>query len=211
MSWKTLNRIDPAEKSDRDGPALSEPVRAKIRSFFDRYETKHAVLLPALHVVQDALGSIPADAMVELAELLEIYPTDVVNTVSFYTHFWTHPRGEKVIVLCRSVTCEVMGSAQVLEAIKSELGIGDHETTADGKFSLMTEECLAGCDHGPCMLINEKLHKCVKPEDIPAILSDPANDKLDCPRSDLFDAPPVVATATAVAEDSSGDGESGEA
>jgi NADH-quinone oxidoreductase subunit E len=53
----------------------------------------------------------------------------------------------------------------------------------------MTEECLAGCDHAPCMLINEKMHKCVRVEDLDRILGDPNNDKLDVPRCDLFDAP----------------------
>ena len=71
----------------------------------------------------------------------------------------------------------------------AELGIGEHETTPDGKYSLMTEECLAGCDHAPCMLINEKLHKCVRAADVPRLLADADNDKVSMPRSDLFDAP----------------------
>jgi hypothetical protein len=53
----------------------------------------------------------------------------------------------------------------------------------------MTEECLAACDHAPCFQINEKMHKCVKVADLERILADPNNDKLDMPRSDLYDAP----------------------
>jgi NADH:ubiquinone oxidoreductase subunit E len=82
-----------------------------------------------------------------------------------------------------------MGGKAVRERIEKALGVKDHSTTADRRYSYMTEECLAGCDWGPCMLINEKMHKCVKPEDVERILNDPANDKLDIPRSDLFDAP----------------------
>lgn len=175
---------------DKDAPAvLSEAVREKIRSFFPRYETKRAVLLPALHVVQDALGYVPWKAMVEIAELLEIHPSDVIDTISFYTHFWTHPKGKKVITVCRSITCEIMGGVSVLDACKKELGIDEHGTTPDGRYSLVTEECLAGCEHAPCLLINERLHKRVKPEDVPAILGDSSNDSIPYPRSDLFDAP----------------------
>jgi len=76
-----------------------------------------------------------------------------------------------------------------LKELKKPLGIDEHETTPDGRYSLMTEECLAGCDHAPCMLINERLYKHVKPEDVAGILADPNNDKIDVPRSDLFDAP----------------------
>lgn len=188
MSWKTINRTDPV--LDADAPSLlSEAVREKIVSFFDRYESKRAALLPALYVVQDAHGSISWQAMKEVAELLEIHPSDVMDTISFYTHFWTHPKGEKVVTVCRSLTCAVMGGDAVLDELKSQLGVSEHETTSDGKYSLVTEECLAGCDHGPCLLINEKMHKRVKPEDVAGLLADADNDKLDMPRSDLFDAP----------------------
>ncbi len=201
MAWKTIDRISPAVDADAE-PVLSKAVKAKIRSFFDRYETKRAALLPALHVVQDASGSISWQAMVEIAELLEIHPSDVIDTISFYTHFWTRPKGRKVITVCRSLTCEVMGGVAVLEELKRQLGIDEHETTPDGKYSLVTEECLAGCDHGPCLLVNEKLHKRVGPQDVARILADADNDRIAFERSDLFDAPrDKVVTGAAAQED----------
>lgn len=195
MSWQTINRniavVDP-----EGPPVLSEAVRAKIRSFFPRYVTKRAVMLPALHIVQDALGHISWQAMAEVAELLEVHPSEVMDTVSFYTHFWTHPKGKKVIVACRSVSCEVMGGAAVLEELKKQLGVDEHGTTADGAYSLVTEECLAGCDHAPCLLINERMHKRVTPDQVAKLLADAENDNLAVPRSNLFDAPKEVGTST---------------
>ena len=188
MAWKTINRNEPVVDPGA-APVLSEAVRGKIRSFFDRYETKRAVLLPALHVVQNGLGSISWQAMVEIAEVLEIHPSAVLDTISFYTHFWLHRKGQKVITVCRSLTCEIMGRQAVLDELKRQLGIEEHQTTPDGKYSLVTEECLAGCDHGPCLLINEKLHRRVKPEDVAGLLADPDNDRITVPRSELFDAP----------------------
>lgn len=188
MSWQVIDRnkavIDP-----KAPPVLSEAVQEKIRSFLPRYDSRRAVLLPALHIVQDALGHVSWQAMYEIAGLLEIHPSDVLDTISFYTHFWTHPKGEKVVTACRSVSCEVMGGAAVLEELKKQLGLEEHGTTKDGKYSLVTEECLAGCDHAPCLLINERLHKRVKPGDVKSILSDPNNSKIAPERSDLFDAP----------------------
>ena len=188
MAWETTNRNVPVVDPDA-APLLSDAVREKIRSFFPRYATKRAVLLPALHVVQDALGHVTWQAMVEIAELLEIHPSDVIDTISFYTHFWTHPKGKKVITACRSITCELMGGADVIDACKKQLGIQEHGTTEDGAYTLVTEECLAGCDHAPCLLVNEKLHKRVKPEDVAGILADPDNDRISIERSRLFDAP----------------------
>jgi NADH-quinone oxidoreductase subunit E len=187
MSWRAIDRKTiPPEKL---GPGLSEAVKDKIRSFFPRYPERRAAILPALHIAQDAIGYISLRAMLEIAELLGITPAAVMDVVTFYTHFWTHPKGRKVIVLCRSITCQLMGAERVQEAIERKLAIGEHETTADGRYSFMTEECLAGCDHAPCMLINEKMHRCVKPEEVGRILDDPGNDKIEYERSELFDAP----------------------
>ncbi len=186
MSWPTIDRNTPVIPADAP-PVLSEALREKIRSFLPRYPSRRAALLPALHVVQDALGHVGWQAMQEIAEVLEIPPSQVFDTISFYTHFWQHPKGRKVIVLCRSLSCDLLGSQAVAEAIRRHLGIGEHETTADGEYSFVTEECLGVCEHAPCMLINEKVHKGVRPEDIPRILGDPNNDRLDVPRSDLYD------------------------
>lgn len=187
MSWKVVDRTTVAP--DELGPGISEATKTKIRSFFSRYPTKQAALLPALHIAQDEIGYCSLRAMREIAELLEISPSQVLDVVTFYTHFWTHPKGKKVIVLCRSISCELMGGKEVREAIEKKLGIEDHGTTADGQYSLLMEECLAGCDHAPCLLINEKMHKCVKPEQIDAILADAKNDQLSIPRSETYDAP----------------------
>jgi NADH-quinone oxidoreductase subunit E len=187
VSWRTVDRRTVG--AEDLGPGLSPAVLDKIRSFFPRYPTRRAALLPALHIAQDAIGYVSLRAMREIAELLELTPAAVMDVVSFYTHFWTHPKGRKTIVLCRSLTCELMGGRELLAALERKLSIREHQTTPDGEWSLMTEECLAGCDHAPCMLINEKLHKRVTVEDLDRILADPDNDKLEIPRSDLFDAP----------------------
>ena len=186
MAWKAIDRTTVAEQDL--GPGLSAATKDKIRSFFPRYPSKKAVLLPALHIAQDEIGYCSLRAMREIAEILEIPPSAVMDVVTFYTHFWAHPKGKKTIMVCRSLTCELMGGQRLLAALKDKLGIDEHETTTDGRYSLMTEECLAACDHGPCMMINEKMHKCVQVEDLDRILDDPDNDKLDVPRSDLFDA-----------------------
>lgn len=192
MSWQAVDR----RTAPKDlGPGLPDDAREKIRSFFPRYPTKQAVTLPACHVAQDALGYVSLQAMHDIAALLEIPVSKVLDVVTFYTMFWTHPRGKKTIMLCRSITCQVLGADKLQAALEERLGIGEHETTKDGRFSFATEECLAACDHAPCMLINEKMHKNVKIEDLDAILNDPENDKLEMPRSDLFDAPSRVEAA----------------
>ncbi len=190
MAWRTIDRttVDP----EHLGPGLSDAARQKIRAFFPRYPSKRAVMLPALHIAQDEIGYCSLRAMREIAELLEVPPAAVADVVTFYTHFWTHPKGRKTIMVCRSLTCELMGGRELLAALKQKLGIDEHETTPDGAYSLMTEECLAACDHAPCLMINEKLHPRVRVEDLDRLLKDPHNDQLEVPRSALYDAPPAA-------------------
>lgn len=188
MAWKVIDRNEPVIDSEAP-PILSAALKEKIRSFFPRYETKRAVLLPALHIIQNALGHIGHQAMKEVAELLDLHPADVLDVISFYTHFFPHPKGQKTIVVCRSLTCELMGGKAVLEKLKSELRVEDHGTTADGKYTLMTEECLAACDYAPCMLVNERLHKNVRANGVGEILADQNNDRISGPRSSLLDPP----------------------
>lgn len=200
MAWKTIDRIQPAVEPDAPS-ALSDAVRQKICSFFPRYETKRAALLPALWIVQNTNGHVSHQAMIEIATLLEIHPSDVQDTLSFYTHFWTHPKGKKVITVCRSISCELLGGAEVLAEIKKQLGIDEHGTTEDGAYSLVTEECLACCDHAPCMQVNEKVHKCVRPAEVAKILADKDNDRVPMQRSDLFDPPSEEAGVGGTADD----------
>ena len=65
----------------------------------------------------------------------------------------------------------------------------DDPSSCFERCNVQLQECLAGCDHGPCLLINEKLHKCVKPEDVVKILADAENDRIPFERSGLFDPP----------------------
>jgi NADH-quinone oxidoreductase subunit E len=193
VAWRTIDRKTVEE--DKLGPGLDEATKDKIRTFFPRYETKKAAILPALHIVQEANGYVSLRSMRELAELLEIPPSAVMDVVTFYSHYWTKPKGKKTITVCRSISCEIMGGRSLLEMLKEKLGIDEGESTPDGQYALMTEECLAACDHAPCFLINERMHKCVSPDDLDRILADPNNDKLDVPRSDLYDAPHESASA----------------
>lgn len=188
MAWKAIDRITPVFHPQAP-PLLNEALKEKIRSFFTRYETKRAVLLPALHIVQHQFGHISYQAMKEVADLLEIHPSDVMDVVSFYAHFFSHPKGKKTIVVCRSLSCELMGGKDLLETVKRELGVEERGTTSDGKYTVMTEECLAACDYAPCMMINERMHKSVQCTDVPKLLADAANDQVPVPRSRLFDPP----------------------
>ena len=94
---------------------LSEPLRDRIRALFPRYPSKRAVTLPALHIVHEHLRCVPYKAMAEIAELLEITPAEVHDTMSFYGFFPQAPIGDVRLWICRSISCDFRGGPEMLE------------------------------------------------------------------------------------------------
>jgi len=131
-----------------------------IRGYFPRYPTRRAVLLPALHAVNERLGYVPPGAVVELAELLELAPAEVQDTLSFYG-FFKHDRraGRTRVWVCRSLSCAACGGEALLEYLAGKLGTRPGETTPDGRVSLEFAECLGACDFAPAMLAGDVLCK----------------------------------------------------
>lgn len=144
----------------RDEPYLTAAMRdAFAKDLVPRYEEKMGALVPILHEVQHAYGYIPFQAMEEIAEFLDIAPADVLDCASFYEEFHTEPVGRYVIGVCQSVACEFCGHKRILDHLREKYDIEPHETTEDGRFTLLTLECLGSCDTAPVALVNETLHE----------------------------------------------------
>ena len=139
---------------------LTDDIVEAIRALFPRYPTRQAVTLPALHVVNDRLRHVPRQAVVEIAELLELAPAQVQDTLSFYRFFRQDaPHGTTRAWVCRSISCALRGSEEILDHMCQRAHIASGETTEDGRLTLEAAECLGGCDFAPCMLAGSTLHK----------------------------------------------------
>lgn len=136
-------------------PILTEAMKEKIRALFPRYPRKQAVTLPALHIVHEHLRCVPLQAMAEIAELLEISPADVQDTMSFYGFFPQSPLGDVRVWVCRSLSCMLRGGDELLEHACERVGIKPGQTTSDGKLTVDYAECLGICDHAPAALADD--------------------------------------------------------
>lgn len=136
-------------------PILNEEIRAKIRAYIPRYPSKRAVTLPALHIVHEYFRCVPYQAMAEIAEILELAPAEVHDTMSFYGFFPQAPIGDIRVWVCRSISCMLTGGEEMLEHTCRKLGVGSGETTADGKLTIEFAECLGICDFAPAALADD--------------------------------------------------------
>jgi NADH-quinone oxidoreductase subunit E len=152
---------------------LTDEMIAEIKAFFPRYPSLQAVTLPALHIVNEKLRHVPLQAVVEIAELLELAPAQVQDTLTFYGFFKQDaPHGETRAWVCRSVSCALRGGDELLEHMCDRLGIRPGETTEDGKLTLEFGECLGACEFAPCMLAGDEVHKDLDNDKADAILKD---------------------------------------
>jgi NADH-quinone oxidoreductase subunit E len=136
-------------------PMLDEAIREKIRAYLPRYPSKRAVTLPALHIVHEYFRCVPFQAMAEIAEILEITPAEVHDTMSFYGFFPQAPIGETRVWICRSISCMLRGGDELLHHACDKLGVEPGRTTPDGKLTVEFAECLGICDFAPAALADD--------------------------------------------------------
>ena len=141
-------------------PVLTEEIRNRIRAEFPKYPNKRAVTLPALHIVHETFRAVSAEAMKEIAELLELHPSEVLDTMSFYGFFRDaeHPMGAQRVWVCRSISCMLRGGEELLAGLCQRLNVKAGETTDDRRVTLEFAECLGACEAAPCMLVNDECH-----------------------------------------------------
>lgn len=171
MAWITENRRTEVVER-RAEPYLTDDMKIDLTTrYFPRYPTKRAVLLPALHAVQHAYGWIPVQAMEEIGAFLELAPAEVMDTATFYEEYWLKPKGDYLLQVCRSLSCEICGSRQITAHLQKTLKLEPGETTPDGRFTLIELECLGSCGTAPAILVNDVLHEDVTVETVDQLIA----------------------------------------
>lgn len=133
---------------------FSEATMAEAQRIIKRYPEgrQKSALIPLLHLAQAEFdGWLSPEAMDYVASLLQIQPIEAYEVASFYSMFNLKPVGKCLIEVCRTSSCWLMGAEDVVRHIEKKLKIKDGETTADGKFTLKTVECLGSCGTAPML------------------------------------------------------------
>jgi NADH-quinone oxidoreductase subunit E len=151
-------------------PEYSAALREKIDEVIVRYPKKEAALLPVLHLVQREVGCLREDEERFVAGILELKPVKVREVVTFYTMFLRQPIGRYHLQVCSNLSCTILGAGSHLDYLEKKLGIGVGETSADGRFTLSTVECLGACEQSPCLMVNFDYHGQVDREKLDWIL-----------------------------------------
>lgn len=158
--------------------ALSEKIKNTINGIRHQFPTEQALLLPALHEVQNEYGWVSMDSMKDIGEFLNLPLSKVREVASFYTMYKLEEQGKVDVQICTNISCWLNGADKLVSCAEKKLGIKAGETTKDGKFTLSQVECLAACGTAPAIMMNEDYFENL---DVPSLesLLDQANRDLD--------------------------------
>jgi NADH-quinone oxidoreductase E subunit len=156
---------------------ISEQAKQRMRDLAARYPVARSAIMPALYIAQQEEGYINHDALQAVAEAIGLTVDDVESVATFYTMYYQHPPGKKVIKVCTSIACYLRGCDAVVNHLEKRLGIKRGETSADGNYTFMTVECLASCGTAPVMQVNDEFVEKITLEMVDALV-DEWNDEL---------------------------------
>ncbi len=150
--------------------AFSEETQGRFERMITRYPNREAAILPTLHLAQREFGYLSDEAIRYVADLLGFTSAYIEGVATFYTMFDRKPVGKYHLQICRNLSCSLMGAEHLIERVSRKIGVKPGETTADGRFTLTTVECLGSCGTAPVMQVNDDYHENLTEESIDAIL-----------------------------------------
>lgn len=154
---------------------LSEQIQARINRELKKYpaDQKQSAVMSALRFVQDEKGWIATEDMTDIALYLGMPQMAVYEVATFYHMYNLKPMGKHTITVCTNLSCQLGGANETVAYLKTKLGIGLGEMTADGRYGLREGECMGACIDAPLFTIsNKKMCGRLTPEKIDQILAE---------------------------------------
>lgn len=122
-----------------------------------RHGYRPDALIETLHTVQETFGYLHSEALRFVGRSLRVPLSRVQGVATFYHFFSLEAPGDHTCILCTGTACYIKGVPAIVEAIRSEFGVGPGETTADRKLSVGAARCLGACGHAPVAVIDNRL------------------------------------------------------
>jgi NADH-quinone oxidoreductase subunit E len=157
---------------DKNTSTVEEQERNKRQTnqILKGFSSKRGNLIPILQKVQGKLGYLPREAMLEVAQFLDVPEIDVYGVVTFYNQFRLNPPGRHSIRVCLGTACHMKGGYITLDAWKRRLTINQGETTPDREFDLDTVACVGCCTMAPVTVVDNKPLGQVEPTKVDGLL-----------------------------------------
>src|SRR4030042_660242 len=152
-------------------PDIIEFSKDHLQHIFTRYGGERTELISILQDIGDTFGYLPQEAMLGLADFLQIPSSTVYGVATFYNQFRFTPLGRHPVKVCMGTACHMKGGKLVSEALERELDIKVGDCTPDGEFSLDRVACIGCCVLAPVTVIGEDIHAQMSPFKVEEVLA----------------------------------------
>ena len=135
----------------------------RAKEIIELYPQKRSALGPLLYLAQEKEGYIDDDSVVEISKLIGITEVQVRSVASFYTMYKQEPSGKYLLSVCKSISCEINNSREVIDNIKEFTGLANNETDIESTVTFEEVECIGACGGAPAVQINYETVEGVTP------------------------------------------------
>ena len=135
-------------------------------------EATSSMVLPCLRRIQEDRGYVADSDIAELAAYIPVPRIQIEEVLAHYTQYRRAPIGRWHLQVCHNLSCSMRGAEGALGHLQRKLGIAPGQTTADGRYTLSTVECLGSCGTAPVVMVNEAYHENMNPARIDALLQE---------------------------------------
>lgn len=136
----------------------STMVHEQVADILEQHRTRPGALLPVLHAIQDSLGFIPPESVIQISLALNLSRAEVHGVITFYHHFRTTPPARHAIQVCRAEACQSMNGEYLAAHVEKRVA-----ACAPNEFDVQSVYCLGLCANAPAMMIDDVLHARVTP------------------------------------------------
>lgn len=141
-----------------------EATEERARAIIAQYPNRRSAVMPLLYLAMSEEGYLTEAGMAGVAELVGITPAQVLSVASFYTMYKLEPVGRYLISCCTSISCMLLGSDDVLDALEEEIGVASGQVDSEGLIGLEHAECIGACGGAPAVQVNYELIEGISPE-----------------------------------------------
>ena len=142
----------------------------KLRQVISDNREVPGAAMPVLQAAQEIFGYLPEEALIVVAEGLNLPLAEIYGVATFYSQFTLNPKGKYQISVCLGTACYVKGAGELLSEVEKTLKISAGEMTADGLFSIESCRCVGACGLAPVMLVGSDVYGRLTADQVPGIL-----------------------------------------
>ena len=149
---------------------LDSTIRRDVQQHVSHWRNEEGNLIMILHAIQNQHGYIPREVAMELSRELGVKLARIYEVITFYHYFKLQPPGAHSLTVCNGTACYLKGAGELLNELRTRLGVAEGQTTSDRKYHLGVVRCIGCCGMSPAMVVDGKTHGRVKTSEIAGIL-----------------------------------------